>query len=91
MGERAYLNRIKKIMELQQEADAIAAEIESLKDELKQDMTEKEAEEVTAGDYVVRYKTVTSNRLDSKALKSDLPDVYSKYTKESTSRRFTIN
>ncbi|MBR0281888.1 MAG: hypothetical protein IJQ81_09880, partial [Oscillibacter sp.] len=34
------------------------------------------------------YKPVTSNRLDSKALKADHADIYAAYTKAQTSRRF---
>ena len=34
------------------------------------------------------YKPVTSNRLDSKALKADNADIYAAYTKAQTSRRF---
>ena len=33
---------------------------------------------------------IISNRLDSKALKAALPDVYGQFCKASTSRRFTI-
>lgn len=38
----------------------------------------------------VSWRTVVSNRLDSKALKKDLPDIYEKYAKENVSRRFAI-
>lgn len=34
------------------------------------------------------YKPVTSNRLDSKALKADHANIYAAYTKAQTSRRF---
>ena len=34
------------------------------------------------------YKPVTSNRLDSKALKADHADIYAAYTKAQTSQRF---
>lgn len=42
------------------------------------------------GDRKVTWKTVTSKRLDTKALKKDMPEVYDKYAKESVSRRFSI-
>ena len=38
----------------------------------------------------VIWRNITSNRLDSKALKNAHPDIYSEFTKESTSRRFEI-
>lgn len=38
----------------------------------------------------VTWKPTTSKRLDTKALKKAEPETYAKYTKESTSRRFTL-
>lgn len=39
------------------------------------------------GRPLATFKTVTSRRLDSKALKADNPDIYAKYIKESTTRQ----
>lgn len=41
-------------------------------------------------DYKITYKAVTSSRLDSKALKADQPELYAKYTKQTTARRFCL-
>ena len=40
--------------------------------------------------HTISWKPVTSERLDSKALKESEPEVYAKYAKSSTSRRFSI-
>ena len=64
------------------------AEIEALKDEIKAAMGEKEA--LQAGEYKISWKNVTSSRLDTAALKDALPDIVARFTKESTTRRFTI-
>ncbi len=37
------------------------------------------------------YKEVTSNRLDSKALKADYAELYAEYSKPQTTRRFLCN
>ncbi|MCW1300633.1 MAG: hypothetical protein OH363_05025, partial [Candidatus Parvarchaeota archaeon] len=50
----------------------------------------KDAERLTTGGYIVNWKSITSKRLDTAALKVNEPDTYSKYVKESTSRRFEI-
>ncbi len=42
------------------------------------------------GDRIVIWKTVRSNRLDSKALKAAHPEIYQKFVKESSYRRFEI-
>ncbi len=40
--------------------------------------------------YTISWKPVSSERLDSKALKENEPEIYQKYVKTSTSRRFTV-
>jgi len=42
------------------------------------------------GERKVTWKTVTTNRLDSKKLQEEHPDIYAKYVKESSHRRFSI-
>ena len=53
---------------------------------------EQEDEELlTAGAYKVSWKTFTSSRVDTTALKKALPEVAAAYTKTTTGRRFSIN
>ena len=40
--------------------------------------------------HIISWKPVSSERLDSKALKEAEPEIYEKYVKKSISRRFTI-
>lgn len=42
------------------------------------------------GEFVLAWPEVTTNRLDTKALKAEMPEVFKKYSKATTSRRFTI-
>lgn len=88
--------------ELPLEADMLIEELESTKEEAK--LFEErintlenrlksmigEHEIGIASDHIVSWKTVTSNRIDSKALKAEQPDIYEKYLKPSTSRRFGV-
>ena len=83
-------NRCKKIMEIADQIKALEAAADSLKNEIKADMEASGLDEIATGKYTVRYKSVTSNRLDSTALKKALPDVYSMYTKSTTCKRFTV-
>ncbi len=86
---------ISKIEALREWEDlqAQAAEMaESLRDEIKHHMDATGQEEVTAGQYIVRWTTVQSSRFDTKRFKQELgEDLYKKYTKEVTSRRFTVS
>jgi predicted phage-related endonuclease len=54
-------------------------------------MVARNTEELTAGNFIVRWTSVLSNRFDSTAFKKVMPDVYKAYTKQVSSRRFTIS
>lgn len=43
-----------------------------------------------AGNRIVTWKNIVSERIDSKKLKADNPDIYSKYIQQSGYRRFAI-
>lgn len=68
---------------------ALEEQAEKIRNEIKADMEEKGVDEISAFGRIARWKEVISNRLDSKALKTALPDVYSQYTRQCSSRRFT--
>ncbi len=82
--------KVKELRELRRMSDELAGEIESLQDEIKAEMTAREVDTLTGFDWKVTYKTVKSSRLDSKALKAELPEVAARYMKETTSRRFLL-
>ena len=54
-------------------------------------MLKRNTEELEVGSHIIRYTTVLSNRFDSTAFKKVMPDVYKAYTKQTSSRRFTIS
>ena len=83
-------NRIAKMQEWEALAAEAAAEIESLKDEIKKEMEHRGVEELEAGQYIVRWTSVLTQRFDTTAFKKVMPDVYKAYTKQVSSRRFSI-
>lgn len=72
---------------MQEEA---AAMVESLKDQLKERMTAAGVESLAGSEHKATYKTVTSYRVDTAAIKRDMPEVAARYTKMTTTRRFTF-
>lgn len=90
MTERMIENRIKKPQELEAQQKELEAAADAIRAELKADLEEKGVDELKTKNFIVRWKEIISSRLDSKALKATLPDVYSQFCKASTSRRFTI-
>ncbi len=90
MTERMIENRVNKLRELEAQQKELEAQAEAIRAELKADLEEKGVEELKTKNFILRWKEIISNRLDGKALKAALPDVYGQFCKVSTSRRFTI-
>ena len=82
-------SKVKELMELKRMKEELEAEIAATEDAIKAVMGDEEL--LTAGAYKVSWKTFTSSRLDSTALKKALPEVAAAYTKTNTIRRFSIN
>lgn len=90
MTKRMISNRIRKLKELENQRAELDKQIEALKDEIKEDMDSKGLEEQKVGDYMIRFITVVTSRFDSSKLKKEHADLYSRYLKETSSRRFTV-
>jgi len=84
-------NRITKLKELEAQYKEMEASINALKDELKAALAENGEEEHNTGSYVVKCKEYFRNNLDNTALKKELPDVYAKYSKQSSYTKFTVS
>ena len=85
---QAQIESLKALEELIEEAKA---EAETLRDSIKQELLNRNTEELTAGKYIVRWTSVLSQRFDSTALKKVMPEIYKAYTKQVSSRRLSIS
>ena len=83
-------SRIEALKDLESLIEEAKAEAEALRDEIKSEMLNRNTEELEAGQYIVRWTSVLSQRFDTTAFKKIMPDVYKAYTKQVTSRRFSI-
>lgn len=90
MTERRIERRIAKIKEIEAQIAELEKEADAIRNEIKQDMEQKGVDEMATRNFVIRWKEVSTNRLDGKALKKALPEIYNQFLKPSTSRRFTI-
>lgn len=84
-------SKIESLRELEDLIEEAKAEAEALRDEIKAEMLNRDTEELTAGQYIVRWTSVLSQRFDTTAFKKVMPEVYKAYTKQVSSRRFTIS
>lgn len=69
-------------------AEEIAATVDSLKDILKKHMEENGLDSIAGSEHKASYKAVASSRIDTTALKRDMPEIAAKYTKTTNTRRF---
>ena len=90
MSTNDLVMKVEKLKELEELLEEVKTEAESVRDEIKQEMLTQDTEELEAGQYIIRWPSVLTNRFDTTAFKKVLPDVYKAYTKQITSRRFTI-
>ena len=82
--------KIEELKALEELIEEAKAEAEALTDSIKQEMLERNVEEMEAGQYIVRWTSVLSQRFDSTAFKKVMPDVYKDFIKQTASRRFSI-
>lgn len=88
MSTPEIISKVSELQELRRMAEELEQEISAIQDEIKTVMGDSEL--LIAGPYKVTWKTVTSSRLDTSALKKALPDVAAQYTRTSTTRRFEV-
>ena len=81
---------MKELAEYIRMEEEAAAMVESLKDQLKERMTAAGVESLAGSEHKATYKAVTSSRVDTTSLKKDLPEIAARYTKTTTTRRFTF-
>ena len=80
--------KCRELRQLQALIDEAQAEADTIKDAIKAAMDSQEA--VQAGEYKITWKHVTTTRIDAAALRKALPDVATRFTKETTVRRFSV-
>lgn len=81
---------VQELQELRRMKEELDAEIAELEDKLKQHMRDTGIYEIDALTGKVTWFESTSNRLDSSALKKELPDLYARYSKQVSTRYFRI-
>lgn len=91
LEEQKIISNIEQLKELEELIEEAKAEAEKIKDEIKMEMKKRETEEMVVGKYIVRWTEVLSNRFDTTNFKKMFPAVYKDFTKEVSSRRFSIN
>lgn len=91
MSKTEIIKKIELLNEWESLLTEAQEEANSIRDELKQLMLEQDTEELAAGQYIIRWTNVTTNRFDSANFKKELPEIYKAFLKQSISKRFSIS
>ena len=82
--------KVEELRELRRMAEELNAEIAALEDSIKAHMTATATDELHGQNFKITWKPVTTSRIDSKSLKADSPELWSRYSKQTTTRRFVV-
>jgi len=82
--------RAKEYRELQAMIKELEAEAEAVKANITAEMEALGVDTLQADVFTIRWTAYTSQRVDTTALKKELPDVAAHYTKTSEARRFQV-
>lgn len=91
MSKIELLAKIELLNKYEAMVEEMKAQADTIRNEIKAEMDARELEEMIAGQYIVRYTAVLSNRFDTTAFKKVMPEIYKAYTKQVSSRCFTIS
>lgn len=81
---------MRSLAEYMRIAEETAAIIDALKDQVKIAMLEAGTDTIIGAEHKATYKAVTSSRIDTTALKKELPQIAAQYTKTTETKRFTF-
>ena len=91
MSANEITTKIEALRELEELIEEAKVEAESLRDEIKAEMIARDTEEMSVGQYIVRFTSILSNRFDTTGFKRAYGELYKEFTKQTASRRFTIS
>lgn len=91
MTKAEMIKKIEELNEYEEMIEELKTEADTIRDSIKAEMLEREAEELQAGQYIVRWTSVLSNRFDTTSFKKVYGNLYKAFTKQSASRRFSIS
>lgn len=90
MKNQEIRNTVAELQELYAQADLLKAEITAREAMIKEEMENRETEELNLGNVIIRFTSVLSNRFDTTAFKKLHQDLYNTFIKQVYSRRFSI-
>ncbi len=91
MSKNEMLNLIETMNNYDELAAKVKAKADAIRDTIKAEMESRDLEEMVCGQYIIRWTPVLSNRFDATTFKRLYADLYKDFTKQVSSRRFTVS
>ena len=91
MSQNEMMNLIETMNNYDELAAKVKAKADAIRSTIKEEMERQAVEELICGPYIVRFSTVLSNRFDATTFKRLYADLYKDFTKQVSSRRFTVS
>lgn len=90
MSDADFKWRLECIKRLEFQQKELEAQIETLKDEVKEEMKARGVEELTVGAFKAVWKSQTARVFDSQAFRADHTALYEQYRRPVERRPFSI-
>ena len=90
MSSTELLSLVEQYKEAQQLIEAAQAEMDTIKATISAEMSRRDVERMDVGTHKVTLKTMTTSRLDGRAIKAAAPDLAARFTKTTTTTRFCV-
>lgn len=90
MSTKDLQAKVKELKELQRMSEELEQEITSIQDTIKAEMTALNTDELTTGEYKIRWTATVAQRFNSTKFKKEHKELYNQYLNISESRRFSI-
>jgi len=90
MSNKDISTKAKEYKELQQFIKQLEEEADGIKAAIIAEMEAQQTDTMQTDMFTIRYTAYKSSRVDTTALKKELPDVAARYTKTTECRRFQV-
>ena len=90
MSTQAIYEAVKAYKEYQRMMEELESEMEAVKDTIKAELSRQGVDELTAGEYKVRWTAVKSSRFDAAAFRKAMPDLAEQFTRSVETKRFCV-
>lgn len=85
-----YNAKMAELAQYKRMLEEVQATVDGLQDEIKLYMMENGLETLTGTEHKASYKPISSTRIDTTALKREMPDIAKQYSKTTVSNRFVF-